>query len=319
MKRLLLSAVLLLASTGFALAGDLPVSLKPSATIEGDTVKLGDLWDNLGDKAETVIAPSPQPGKRISADARWLSAVAQNYGINWQPANMFERITIERAGQQVDMKLVESELREALGMEGVPAPFEMEIANRASMSMVIPASTGPVGIAVRDVVWDARTSRFSATVEAPAGAPNAVRQRINGRVFSVSRIPVLNHTLGRGDVITERDVEWVEARAEAVRRDIITDPRQMIGQEPRFQVRQGAPVRLSDLQRPVLVARNATVTIQLKTPFMSLTTQGRASEEGGKGDLVHVTNLQSKRVVEAVIEGPNLVTVTSHGALALAN
>lgn len=318
MKRLLL-ALLIAAAPGLALAAGLPAQLKPVATIEGDTVKLGDLWDNLGDKAETVIAPAPQPGKRVTADARWLSAVASNYGLNWQPANMFERIVIERAGQQLDLRLVESELREALGLEGVPAPFEVEIANRSSLSMVVPAGAGPVGIAIRDVSWDSRTSRFSATVEAPAGAPNALRQRVQGRVFTVSRIPVLNHSMGRGDVITDRDIEWVEARADAVRQGVATDPRQIIGQEPRFQVRQGAPIRTSDLQRPVLVARNATVTIQLKTPYMTLTTQGRASEEGGKGDLVHVTNMQSKRVVEAVVEGPNMVTVTTPGALALAN
>ena len=97
MKRLLLAAAFALATSAAALAGSLPASLKPNAVIEGETVRLGDLWDNLGDKAETVIAPAPQPGKRITADARWLQAVAQNYGVNWQPANMFDRIVIERA------------------------------------------------------------------------------------------------------------------------------------------------------------------------------------------------------------------------------
>lgn len=320
MKRLLLSATVLLAVAGSAFADSLPVSLKATAAIEGETVRLGDLWDNLGDKADTVIASAPQPGKRVSADARWLAAVAQNYGINWQPASAFDRIVIERSAQMVDVKLIESELREALGMEGVPAPFNFEITNRTALNMMVPApSGGPVGVAVRDVIWDSRTSRFTATVEAPAGAPNALRQRINGHVFTVARIPVLNRTIGRGDVITERDVEWVEARAETVRRDIVNDVRQLVGQEPRLQVRQGAPVRLADLQRPVMVPRNSTVTMTVKTPFMTLTTQGRSVEEGGKGDVIRVTNLHSKRVVEAVVDGPGTVVVTPNGAIALAN
>ncbi|HLO76354.1 MAG TPA: flagellar basal body P-ring formation chaperone FlgA [Magnetospirillum sp.] len=319
MKRLVLAAALMIAATGAALAGSLPASLRAAANIEGDTVKLGDLWDNLEEKADIVIAPAPQPGKRITADARWLTAVAQNYGVNWQPANMFERIVIERAGQTVDIKLIESELREALAAEGVQVPFNFEIINRSALSMVVPAAGGPIGVAVRDVIWDNRTSRFTATVEAPAGSPNALRQRINGHVFAVSRVPVLNRTIGRGDVITERDVEWVDARADAVRRDVITDIRQLVGQEPRLQVRQGAPVRASDLQRPVAVARNSTVTMVVKTPFMKLTTQGRAMEEGGKGDVIRVTNLNSKRVVEAVVEGPGMVAVIPNGAVALAN
>ncbi|MCR6631174.1 MAG: flagellar basal body P-ring formation chaperone FlgA [Magnetospirillum sp.] len=319
MKRLLLAAAFVLAATGAALADTLPVSLKATAAIEGDTVKLGDLWDNLGAQAETPIAPAPQPGKRITADARWLLAVAQNYGVNWQPATAFDRIVIERAGQTVDARLIESELREALNMEGVPGPFDFEITNRTALNMVVPTGAGPVGVAVRDLIWDSRTGRFSATVEAPAGVPTAQRQRVNGHVFSIARIPVLNRTIGRGDVITEGDIEWIEARAEAVRRDVVTDARQLVGQEPRLQVRQGAPVRLSDVRRPVLVPRNSTVTMVVKTPFMTLTAQGRASEEGGKGDVIHVTNLHSKRVVEAVVDGPGSVTVTPNGAVALAN
>ncbi|MBC7950821.1 MAG: flagellar basal body P-ring formation protein FlgA [Rhodospirillaceae bacterium] len=313
-------------ATAFALlvsvsahAESLPANLKSAATIEADTVKLGDLWENLGAKADTVIANAPQPGKRITADARWLAAVAQNYGVNWLPASNFDRIVIERAGQMVDVKLIENEIKEALGMEGVPAPFDFEIANRSALNITIPSSGGPAGVAVRDVAWDSRTSRFTATVEVPAGSPSAVRQRVNGRVFTVARIPVLNRAMGRGEVIGERDVEWVDARSENVRRDIVTDPRQIIGQEPRYQLRQGAPVRMTELQRPVLVTRNSLVTMTLKTPYMSLATQGRATEEGGKGDLIHVTNLQTKRVVEAIIDGPGTVTVAQAGARSLAN
>ena len=38
----------------------------------------------------------------------------------------------------------------------------------------------------------------------------------------------------------------------------------------------------------VLVARNATVTILLQTPAMTLTAQGRATEDGARGETVRV-------------------------------
>lgn len=319
MKRLLLAAAFVLAGSMAVQAGSLPAQLRPAAVIEGDTVRLGDLWDNLGDKGDVMLAPAPQPGKRVTADVRWLSAVAAQYGINWQPANGFERIVIERAGQMVDVRLVESELREALGAEGVPAPFDFEITNRTALNMMVPSNGGTIGVAIRDVIWDQRNARFSATVEVPAGQPNALRQRVNGHVYTVSRIPVLSRTLSRGDIITERDVEWVETRADAVRRDMITDLRQLVGQEPRTQVRQGAAIRLSDVQRPVMVPRNSSVTMVVKSPFMQLTVQGRSMDEGGKGDVIRVTNLQSKRVVEAVVDGPGTVVVVPNGTVALTN
>jgi flagella basal body P-ring formation protein FlgA len=320
MKRLLIAAALTLAfaAPAPAPAQSLPVTLRPAAIIEGDTVRLGDLWDNLGDKGETVIANAPQPGKRITADARWLAAVAQANRVDWQPASAFERIVIERAGQMVDAGQIEIEIKEALTMEGVPGPLELDIVNRAALNVVVPAGS-PADVAVRDVAWDPRTNRFGATVEVPAGSPTALRQRVSGRVFSITRVPVLVRPMSRGDVISHNDIGWMDVRADAVRGEIVTDPRQMIGQEPRRSVRQDAMVRLSELQRPVLVTRNSNVTMRLVTPFMTLTAQGRVAEDGGKGDVVRVTNLQTKRVVEAVVDGPGRVTVTPSFGLALAN
>jgi flagella basal body P-ring formation protein FlgA len=318
MTRILAILAIALVASAQSFAAGLPATLKASAMIESDMVKLGDLWENLGAKGETLLAPAPQPGKRIVADARWLVAVAQSYNIDWQPASNFDRIVIERAGQMVDARLIEAELREALAMEGVRGSFDFDFGNRQSLSMMVPAGQS-TEIAIRDVAWDPRNSRFAATVEIPAGSPNAVRQRVNGRVFAVSRIPVLARHMNRGDVITEKDVEWAEVRDEVTRRDIVTDPRAMIGQEPRFQVRPGVPVRMSDLQRPVLVSKNSLVTISLRTPFMSLTSQGKAVEDGGKGDIVRVTNLQTKRTIEAVVDGPGMVAVTPGGPRQLSN
>jgi flagella basal body P-ring formation protein FlgA len=317
MKRILLAAMITL-SANAAIAANLPAELKPQAVIEGDLVKLGDLWDNLGAKGETVVAPAPQAGKRVTADARWLSAVAQSHGVAWQPNSAYDRIVIERAGSVVDIKLIETELREALAMEGVRGAVDLEIANRSALNLVVPGS-GPTTVAVRELSWDPRTNRFGAMIEVPAGAPNALRQRIQGRVFATARVPVLARNLSRGETIRDADIQWAELREDQVRPGVVTDPRGLIGFEPRYSVRAGAPIRSADVQRPVLVTRNAMVTVSLKTPFMTLTTQGRADEDGGKGDVIRVTNLKSKRTMEVTVDGPGAVSVAADGARVLAN
>jgi flagella basal body P-ring formation protein FlgA len=318
MKRFLATLIVALTAALPAMAERLPVTLKQSAMIEGDMVKLGDLWENLGAKGETLLAPAPQPGKRIVADQRWLVAVAQSFAIDWQPASNFDRIVIERAGQMIDPRLVETELREALAMEGVSGNFSLEVANRQALAVMVPAGQS-TEVAIREVVWDARSNRFSATVEVPAGSPTAIRQRVSGRVFSVTRVPVLSRAMSRGDVITEKDIEWADVREEVAHRNVATDARELIGQEPRFQVRAGQPVRIADLQRPILVAKNSLVTISLKTPFMTLTSQGRAAEDGGKGDTIRITNLQTKRTIEGVVDGPGMVAVTPGGTRQLSH
>ncbi len=301
-----------------AWAEQLPAQLKPSVSLEGDVIRLGDLWDNIGDKAATPLANAPQPGKRITLENRWLAAVAQSYGIDWRPANAFERSVVERVGQTVDHRVIETELREALRLEGAPANASIEILNRAALQIVIPSGVAPT-VGVREVMYDQRMNRFSAVVEVPAGSANATRVKVGGSIFASARIPVLAHPMSRGEIITEQDIEWADVREEVVRRDIVTNLRQMIGQEPRYQLRAGAPVRTAELQKPVVVAKNTTVVMIVKTSFMTLTAQGRAVDDGSTGDIIRVTNIHSKQTVDARVDGPGQVSVTPGGMHALAN
>jgi len=321
MKRLLFATLLLISPSlapGLAIAVGLPPQLRSAVTVEGEAIHLGDLWDNLEDKAATAIVAAPQPGKHITLDARWLAAVAQTNGIEWRPASTYDRIVVSRAGQMVSADAIESELREALDMEGLPKGSGFELTNRASLGVMIPSGAQP-NVAVREMALDLRTQRFSAVVEVPAGSPSATRLKVSGRIFAMARLPVLTHAVNRGDVISEKDVQWMEVREENVRRDIAIDPRELVGMEPRFQVKAGVPVRTSELQRPLMVTRNSAVTMVLRTPYMTLTAQAQAIEDGGRGDIVKVTNLQTKQIVEAKVEGPGTVSVAVGGARVLSN
>jgi flagella basal body P-ring formation protein FlgA len=320
--RIAFSRLLLAASLAFgvsaAIAAELPAQLKPAAYVDGDVIRLGDLWDNLGDKANVVIAAAPQPGKRITLESRWLMAAANGHGIDWRPSSVFEKAIVERAGQTVDVAVIERELREALTLEGAPMNSRVELMGRNALQIVVAAGM-PATVGVRDVVYDQRMNRFSATVEVPAGSPAATRVKVGGHVYASARIPVLTHTMGRGELITEKDVQWQDVREEQVRRDIIANPKGLIGMEPRYQLRAFAPVRTAEVQRPLMVNRNSSVTMTYRTPFMTLTTQGKALEDGSAGDTIRILNIHSKQTVEARIEGPGLVSVSVGGSRQLAN
>ncbi|MBI3445015.1 MAG: flagellar basal body P-ring formation protein FlgA [Magnetospirillum sp.] len=303
---------------GSAWAAELPAQLRTSVVLDSDAIRLGDLWDNIGDKAATPLANAPAPGKKVTLETRWLLAVAQSYGIDWRPATPFERSVVERSGQTVDIRTIETELKEALVMEGAPAGSALELSSRGQMQIVIPTGASPT-VAVKDIAYDQRMNRFTAVIESPAGAPNAVRMKVSGHVYASTRIPVLAHVMGRGDIIREADLEWVDVREEVARRDVATSARQLIGQEPRYQMRAGVPVRVTELQKPVVVAKNSAVTIVMRTKFMTLTAQGRAIEDGSTGDVIRVTNVQSKQIVDAKVEAPGQVSVLPGGLRTLAN
>lgn len=287
-----------------------PPQLKAQASVADDVIRAGDLWDNAGTKAQTPVARAPQAGHHLTLDARWLASMAASIGLDWRPTSNYDRVVVDRSGQTVDVSAVETELREALTMEGLPKDAEFEISNRSSISIVIPTDVQPT-LAIKDVMIDSRTQRFSAMVEVPAGSPQATRVKVVGRTFMTSRIPTLARAMGRGETITSRDIIMVGVRDEAMRQDCATDAQQILGMEPKSLLKAGAPIRMAELQKPVLVARNTLVTMILQTPLMTLTSQGRVSEDGSQGDLVKVTNLQTKQVVEARVQSNGTVLVAA--------
>jgi len=46
---------------------------------------------------------------------------------------------------------------------------------------------------------------------------------------------------------------------------------------------------------------------------MTLTASGKALSDGSQGELVRIVNTSSSRVIEAVVTGPNMVTVNPSG------
>jgi flagella basal body P-ring formation protein FlgA len=316
-----LSVLLALVAAAWVLparADDLPPQLRSGSTIVGDTITLGNLWQNLGDKAGIAIAAAPQPGERVTLDARWLAMVAAQNHLNWQPSNAFTHITVERAGQTVSPAAITAALRTALIGQGMTKGADIRVDDASDLAVTIPEDDAPI-VGIQDLSYDPNSHAFTATVEVPAGSPSAVRMRISGRTYAVARVPELIQATGRGDVITARDLRWVSVREDTLNQDVATDPSQIVGMEPRYLIRAGIPLRLSDLRRPTLVRRDALVTIVLRTPYMTLTAQGKAISSGGKGDVIQVTNLQSHKLVEATIVSAGTVVVSPHAMTTLTN
>ncbi len=282
--------------------------------VSGDFVRLGDIFTNAGKAADINVAYAPAPGKKATFDARWLHRVAKAYRLNWTPTSKFSQTSVQRDSLVVDREVIEDQILMALGDEGVSGDVEVEIANR-SLRLHLPVESSG-GVAVDDLDYNARTSRFSAIIEAPAGSPRAKRLRVSGRVHRITEIPALTRRLLAGEVISRHDLQWLRARSTRLRPDTVIHAADLIGKTPKRILRAGVPVRSSEVRRPILVSKRNLVTMVLQTPYMRLTARGKALEDGSNGDTIRITNIKSKAVVEAVVTGINRVAVRP-AALAL--
>ncbi|PWC33171.1 flagellar basal body P-ring formation chaperone FlgA [Azospirillum sp. TSO35-2] len=210
------------------------------------------------------------------------------------------------------MPHVEAVLSDALSRVVTVGRLQMELDSRA---VELRAPQGAGGLTVENLYYSPVQGRFAAEVVVTGTQP-AVRLPVSGRAFGVVQIPVLTRRVIPGDVIGPGDVDWQDVRADQTTSDTAATDAQLIGMTPKRGVSTNQPVRLRDLQSPRMVDKGAMVTITLTTPAMSLTTQGKALQDGGRGDVIRVVNTQSNRVVEATVAGPNVVAVAKPGIIA---
>lgn len=293
------------------------VALKPSVIVNADVVKLGDIFQGVGKYAERTIAYAPRPGGRAVFDARWLSRVAAAFKLNWRPASRAETVVVERASQVVTKTDIEDLLQQQWEAQGGDTMSRTQLSNRA-FRLHLPM-TGDLGaenlLSVEQMIVDQASGRFSAVLA--WGTGNDERVRLAGRVERMTEVPVLSDRLQRGEVISEKDIEWQTLPLARLPRGAITEPGDIIGMATKRTLHPGKPVTTSDVQRPLLVNRGETVTMVLTTPEMRLTAKGRALENGSRGDTVRISNLQTNTVVDAIVTGPGQARVETAVNLAM--
>ena len=321
----------LLAALALALAGALPwadplwaksapaetppaVTLKSVAVIEGDVVRLGDLFHGLGAEAETAVARAPSPGARVELSSRWLAALALGHGVPWRPSSALDRVLVERASHTIGSAQVEDVILSALAERGVDGRVALLLDN-PGLRLQLPAEIEP-SLAITGLSYDPGNGRFNARIVAPAtGAPHALTS-VTGRAVVMTDVPVLQRPVEPGETIRPEDVGWTRLRADRIGRNVVLDAQSVIGKSPRRPIGLDQPIRSGDLREPVTVKKNSLVTISLRTERMVLTAQGRALEDGATGNVIRVMNTKSNTVINAVVAESGLVEVQPAGGAA---
>ena len=75
----------------------------------------------------------------------------------------------------------------------------------------------------------------------------------------------------------------------------------VIGQEARVALYSGRPIRPGDIGPPAVVERNQIVMLVYQRGGIMISTEGRALDRAGPGDLIRVMNLSSRTTVTAQI------------------
>lgn len=117
------------------------------------------------------------------------------------------------------------------------------------------------------------------------------------------------HNMMAGDQVQPQDLAYGSAPVFAVPPDAPRDAEAVIGKIARRPLRAGSPVSAHDLSAPLVVKRDDDVQVAYHSEGISLILQGKAMADGAVGDQVAVMNTTSKKVIQAVVTGPDQAVV----------
>ena len=90
----------------------------------------------------------------------------------------------------------------------------------------------------------------------------------------------------------------------------MTDPAAVIGMETRVALYPGRPILAADLALPATVERNAILPLVYASGNLHISTEGRALDRAGPGDVIRVMNLASRTTVSARIGADGVAYVS---------
>lgn len=290
-------------------------ALKGDITAERDTILLGDLVRDLPPGlAERAVFRAPALGETGTIQVRRILEAASGAGLEGLETGGRVQVQVQRAARRIGAAEIEAALREALsGRTGLDGRGIAVVFDGALPTLTVPPDvTGAV--TALDLAYDPRGRRIAAmmVVGGPAGERRA-SLRVAGAIVETVEVATLLRGIGRGETVQPQDLAIERRPRDAAPSDIQTETGLLAGQVARRALTAGTILRVGDLARPELVSRGDSVTIVVETPGMNLSLRARANEAGAMGDLVSVTNLASKRVLQATVTGPGRVTVGPAG------
>src|SRR3989337_2445875 len=113
MLRIITIALVLLTAPG-ALGQTVPPSLKPSATVTAELVRIGDLVEHAGPFAEVAIFRAPDLGTTGAGPTARMRDVLRPYGLSDLDTGGLAKVVVTRPGRAVTVKEVERRILEAL-------------------------------------------------------------------------------------------------------------------------------------------------------------------------------------------------------------
>lgn len=201
-------------------------------------------------------------------------------------------------------------IAEAIIKQGVGSDIKVSI-NEAHEEDAFVQSSGIIQAETDKLEVDKEHSRWQALLLLKENDRNLAPIRLSGHYDEMTSIPVLKHVVQSGEIISEQDIDWSKESAAHIRKNTVTDLRDLIGKSPKHMISQNRAIHFEEIASPALIHKGTQITLLYKSHNIEIKTFGEAMEPGAKGEVIKVRNITSKAVIQGVVESADIVRVSS--------
>lgn len=291
-------------------------------------VTLGDVFADAANP-ETEIAKAPPTGKTSSIDYSTLSAIAASNHLDWRQPGLNGKIIICRDAEaplEADdgtVKIIPTAANLAAAIEPLQvAMLEQHIGSKMAVTLdpglqlhYLATLPDDAALTVESLDYAPPTGKFKAVM---VDAVSGERQALTGRAVAVLDVPVPAREIHAGETIRAGDLVITEIHADKARSDTAQTMGALIGKLAKRSLDASQPIQTRFVGQPVIIKRGDRVTMVIKNGPMILTADGKALDDAGIGEHVHLVNAASNRNLDGIVTGSGMVEVHTGTALVAA-
>jgi flagella basal body P-ring formation protein FlgA len=126
-----------------------------------------------------------------------------------------------------------------------------------------------------------------------------------------TKVLVAKQTLMPKEPITEDDIDYATYDKNHLYNSYFKNKEDVVGQVASHLITPGMVLTKKNLQQPILIHRNEVISLTAKIHSIAVTMQGIARSDGSLNTTIKVYNPTSKRLVDAVVVGPNKAEIVA--------
>lgn len=129
-------------------------------------------------------------------------------------------------------------------------------------------------------------------------------------IKSFEEVLVLTKPLNRNETISLDHLTTETRDTSTLQQGYISNPEEVINKQATRSVPAGSIITRMHYAEPTLIKRGESVNIQSGKAGLLITTTGIAMMDGIKGQQINVKNASSKRIIQATVVNPGVVSVS---------